>query len=155
MPWPKLSLTSLSGYILYPLAAAHVFVNRILPLKVDGDSSGVGLRYFSHGFQRHPLILGAGYVGLLGIASFHFVTGAGKFLKLGPEYVVRGGEDGRRERVMRGWVINGVAGLMWVVWVAGGLGVVGRGVGGVSASAWEAKGWDNLLGRVPLIGHWL
>ena len=155
MPWPKLSLTSLSGYILYPLAAAHVFVNRILPLKVDGDSSGVGLRYFSHGFQRHPLILGAGYVGLLGIASFHFVTGAGKLLRLGPEYVVRGGEDGRRERVMRGWVINGVAGLMWVVWVAGGLGVVGRGVGGVSASAWEAKGWDNLLGRVPLIGHWL
>ena len=92
---------------------------------------------------------------MLGVASVHFVTGAAKFLRWSAEYVVAGGEDGRRERRRRTWLVNGTAAVVWAVWVAGGLGVVGMGVGGIQAGAWETRGWDELYRKVPLIGQWL
>lgn len=150
--WPRLSLTSALGYTLYPMMVAHVYVNRILPLKYEGGSSGVGLRYFAHGMSKHPVLLNVGYAAMLGVASWHFVTGAAKFLRWSAEFVVEGGADGRRARRRRKWVINGIAAAVWTVWVAGGLGVVGRGGRG---SGWEARGWDDLYLKVPLIGNWL
>ena len=152
IPWPKFSLTSALGYALEPMLAAHVFVNRILPLKHDGGSSGVGLRYFAHGMSKHPVLLHTAYATMLAVASWHFVTGASKWLGLSSEYVTERGEDGVQEKRRRKWGVNAVAALLWGVWVAGGLGVVGRGGRG---SGWEARAWDDLYLRVPLIGSWL
>ena len=140
------------GYALWPLLAGHVFVNRVLPLEVEGGSSGVGLGYVSHGFAKHPVIANLGYAALVGVGSWHVVGGAVKWLRLSAEYITEGGDYGRRKRRRRAWVVNVIAGVVAGVWMLGGLGVVGRGGLG---SGWEAKNWDELYRRVPLFGEWL
>ena len=152
IPWPKLSLTSALGYALYPMMAAHVLVNRITPQNVDGGSSSVGLRYFAHGIAKHPILTSIGYAGMLGVASWHFVTGGAKYLKLSSEYITDGGDYGAKRKRNRGWIINGVAALMAAAWIAGGLGVIGR---GGSGQGWEAKHWDEIYRAVPGLGRWL
>ena len=138
--------------MLWPLFAGHVFVNRILPKRTEGGSSGVGLRYVAHGFARHPIIANLGYAMLVSMASFHFVGGAAKWLKLSKEYITESGDYGRRERKKRGWMVNGVAAAVTAVWMLGGLGVVGRGGAG---TGWEARNWDALYEKVPVFGGWL
>lgn len=153
--WPKLSLTSALGYILYPMLAGHVLVNRITPQKVHGDSSSVGLRFFSYGISRHPWLANAGYAFMISVASFHFVGGAAKYLKLSREYITEGGDYGAREKNKRGLLINLASGLMAGIWIVGGLGVIGRGVGAVTPSAWEIKNWDEVYKNVPVVGAWM
>ncbi|RMZ81991.1 hypothetical protein DV737_g2338, partial [Chaetothyriales sp. CBS 132003] len=109
IPWPKVSLTSALGFALYPMLAAHVISCRITPLKVEGGSSGVGLRYFAHGIAKHPIVANTAYVTMLSVASWHFVTGAAKYLKLSREYIADGGDFGRIKKRRRDWIINGVA----------------------------------------------
>ena len=150
--WPKLSLTSALGYALYPMLAAHILVNRITPLKVEGNSSGVGLRYFAHGIARHPLLSNLGYSVMLCVASWHFVGGAAKYLKLSREYVTEGGDYGNQKRKRRGWIINGMSGLVAALWIAGGLGVIGRGGQGIG---WEASNWEKIYKSVPVVGQWM
>ncbi|KAJ9658334.1 hypothetical protein H2198_003764 [Neophaeococcomyces mojaviensis] len=150
--WPKLSLTSLLGYMLYPMLVAHVLVNRITPLKVHGDSSSVGLRFFSHGVKRHPWLSNIGYTFLVSVASWHFVGGAAKYLRLTREYVTEGGDYGARKRTVRDRVINGLSAVVATMWALGGLGVIGRGVGSPAASAWEMKQWDEVYRAVPVVG---
>ncbi|KIW66358.1 hypothetical protein PV04_05694 [Phialophora macrospora] len=148
--WPKFTLTALAGYALYPMFALHVLSMRVTPRRVDGSSASVGLRYFAHGVSSHPAVGLAAHVLLIGTASYHFVTGAAKFMRVSSEYIVGGGEDGRVKRKWRGTIINGVAALVAGVWIAGGLGVVGvsgRGVG------WEATHWDAIFREVPLVGR--
>jgi Protein of unknown function (DUF1691) len=152
IPWPKLSLTSALGYALYPMMVTHVLVNRITPLKVDGGSSGVGFRYFAHGMAKHPVLANAGYATMLCVASWHFVTGAAKYLRVSKEYVTDGGDFGRTKRRRRDLMINGVAALVAGAWIAGGLGVIGR---GGSGQGWEAKNWDRIYQAVPLLGRWM
>ena len=137
---------------MWPLVAGHVFVNRILPLRAEGGSSGVGLGYVAHGFAKHPLLANAGYAALIGVASAHVVGGAARWLGLGREGVTEGGDYGARKRRRRGWVMNGVMVGVAALWMAGGLGVVGR--GGIG-TGWEAKNWDELYSQVPLFGAWL
>jgi hypothetical protein len=127
-------------------------VNRITPQKVDGGSSSVGLRYFAHGIAKHPILTNIGYATMLGVASWHFVTGGAKYLRVSKEFVVDGGDFGVRKRRRRGWIVNGVAALVAGLWIAGGLGVIGRGGSGVG---WEAKKWDEIYRGVPVIGQWL
>ncbi|KAI9885323.1 MAG: Trimeric GatFAB AmidoTransferase(AdT) complex subunit [Watsoniomyces obsoletus] len=122
LAWPKLSGTSLLGYFLLPFAAGHVFVNRILPLWIEGGNSGIGLSYVSHGFAKDPVTSFVGYTLLIGLASWHVVWGMAKCV-----------------------VLAGV-------WLAGGLGVVGR--GGL-VTGWVGRGYDELYKRIPLIGRWL
>ncbi len=138
--------------MLYPLLAGHVFVNRILPLKIQGDSSGVGLGYVAHGFAKHPLIATLGYTFLVTVGSWHIVGGAAKFLRISSEYVTEGGDYGRRKRAKRSRVLNTLAACVAGVWLLGGLGVVGSGGRG---TGWEAKGWDELYRQVPVFGEWL
>ena len=140
------------GYALWPLLAGHVFVNRILPLEVEGGSSGVGLGYVSHGFAKHSAIANLGYAALVIVGSWHVVGGAAKWLRLSAEYVTEGGDYGHRKRTRRVRVVNLVAGVVAGVWLLGGLGVVGRGGLG---RGWEAKNWDELYRRVPIFGEWL
>ena len=150
--WPKVSLTSALGFALYPMLAAHVIVNRMTPLKVEGGSSGVGLRYFAHGIAKHPVVSNVGYAVMVSVASWHFVGGAAKFLQVSKEYVTGVGDEGRRKRQRRAWLINIVAALVAAGWIAGGLGVVGRAGAG---TGWEAKNWDAILRKVPLLGYYM
>ncbi|KIV89613.1 hypothetical protein PV10_06999 [Exophiala mesophila] len=149
IPWPKLSLTSASGYSLYPMFVLHVLTMRIVPKNVDGSSAAVGLRYFAHGVAHHPWLTNIGYSVFVSVASFHFVTGAAKFLRLSKEYITEPGHSGQLTKKWRGRLINSVAALTAAVWIAGGLGVIGRSGMGVG---WEAKNWDNIYKAVPLIG---
>ncbi|ETN43129.1 uncharacterized protein HMPREF1541_02287 [Cyphellophora europaea CBS 101466] len=154
IPWPKLSLTSALGYALYPMFVAHVLVNRITPQKVDGGSSGVGLRYFAYGVARHPVLANLGYVAMLGVASWHFVGGAAKYLRVSREYVTEGGDYGARKRRRRGWIVNALSAVVAGAWIAGGLGVVGRGKDG-GWQSWETANWDRIYKAVPLVGRWM
>ncbi|KIX93618.1 uncharacterized protein Z520_10796 [Fonsecaea multimorphosa CBS 102226] len=150
IPWPKLSLTSAAGYALYPMFVAHMLSMRIIPKQVDGSSASVGLRYFAHGIAQDPYIGMTSYALFVSVASYHVVSGAAKFLKLSAEYVVGGGDEGRKRRTWRGRIVNGVAAAIAGAWVAGGLGVVGtagRGTG------WEASHWDKIYRAMPVIGR--
>jgi hypothetical protein len=150
IPWPKLSLTSAAGYVLYPMFILHMLSMRLTPKKIDGSSASAGLRYFAHGISSHPWIGLASHAVLIATASYHVVSGGAKFLKLSKEYVTEGGEDGKVKRLWRGRIVNGIAALVAGVWMAGGLGVVGmsgRGVG------WEASHWDAIFKEVPLVGR--
>ena len=100
-------------------------------------------------------MLNAGYAFMLSTAAYHFVTGAAKFLKISKEYVTEGGEYGARKRKTRGRLVNLVAAVLAGVWIVGGLGVIGRGVGAAEPSAWEVKGWKEVYSNVPLVGSWL
>ena len=131
---------------------AHVIVNRVTPLKVDSGSSSVGLRYFAHGIAKHPILTNIGYAGMLCVASWHFVTGGAKYLKLSREYITDGGDYGARKRRNRDWMVSGVAALVAAAWIAGGLGVVGK---GGSGQGWEAKHWDEIYRAVPGLGRWM
>ncbi|KAI4156567.1 MAG: hypothetical protein LQ340_000175 [Diploschistes diacapsis] len=151
--WPKVSGISWLGYALWPLLAAHVFVNRITPLRIDGDSSGVNLGYVSHGFAKHPAVAFTTYVALVGVGVWHIVWGWAKWLDLTPDTAK--GEDGaerglRRKR--RWYAVNALAALTTGVWMAGGLGVVGR---GGESKGWVGKGFNKLYRSVPLVGSWL
>lgn len=152
IPWPKLTLTSALGYMLYPMLASHVIVNRITPLKVEGGSSGVGFRYFAHGIAKHPILANIGYAFMVSVASWHFVGGAAKYLKLTREYVTEGGEDGNRDRKRRSMAVNALSGIIALGWMLGGLGVIGRAGAG---AGWEAKAWDEIYSKVPIVGKWM
>ncbi|KAI9703489.1 MAG: hypothetical protein M1820_005793 [Bogoriella megaspora] len=152
LPWPKLSGTSILGYTLLPLLSAHVFVNRVLPLKVLGGSSDVGLRYVGHGFAKLPALSFVAYTALVGVAVWHGVWGWARWVGGLPEQVRGTGP----ERVVKGkrrwYLINGIAGMVAAIWLAGGLGVVGR---GGEVAGWLGREYDGLYGRLPLVGRWI
>lgn len=77
------------------------------------------------------------------------MTGAAKFLKVSREYITQAGEDGKKRRKWRGRVVNGVAAMVAGVWIAGGLGIVGRAGKGVG---WEASNWNKIYKAVPILG---
>jgi Protein of unknown function (DUF1691) len=182
--WPPMSAQSALGYLLLPLLAGHVLVNRAVPMWVEGGSSGVGLRYVAHGFGKHPIIATLGYTALVGIASWHFVGGMVTWLagswssaniidKPGKETQRHGQEDrewpvtktdiwyrnnnNHSYKKTRTRVINGTAAFLTTVWLLGGLGVVGMaGISGTDlGSTWEVRGWDEIYRRIPFFGHWL
>ena len=99
-----------------------MFVNRVIPLKVEGGSSGVGLRYVAHGFARHPVVAGLGYAVLVMVASAHFVGGAAKWLHLSEEFVTESGDYGARKRRNVRWVVRSLAAALAGLWMAGGIG---------------------------------
>jgi Protein of unknown function (DUF1691) len=148
--WPTLSYTSLAGWILYPMVVGHVIANRLTPLRIEGGSSGVGLSFVAHGFAKHPLFAWAGYGALIGVGSWHFVWGWSKWLGLDPSSIVFDTSGKKRSR--RWWGINAVSALTAAIWMAGGLGVVGR--GGLSAG-WVGKGFDGLYRSIPVVGKWM
>lgn len=150
--WPALSGTSLAGYALAPLLLGHALVNRGLPLWYEGGSSSIGLEYVSHGFARHPLVSWAGFAALVGLAVGHSVWGWARWTGWTPGAVVAGGEEGRRRRERRWWGVNAVSLVVAAVWMAGGLGVVGR---GGEVHGWVGKEYDELYRRIPVVGKWM
>ncbi|KAF4462159.1 N2N2-dimethylguanosine tRNA methyltransferase [Fusarium albosuccineum] len=153
-PWPALSNISLSGYAFTAFFAAHVFVNRILPLEVEGDSSNIGLAYVAHGFARHPVIAWVSYVGLLAAGCGHMIWGQAKWLGLAPSTKtvwgagsVRLDKKTRRQR-RRTWIaVHGAAAALASLWAVGGLGVVAR--GGLT-EGWIGKVYDDIFAAVRL-----
>ena len=71
--WPKLSGTSVLGYVAVPLVLGHTAINRMLPLWADGGSSSIGLDFVSHGLNVGPMwyrIAGrVGYAALVGVVG--------------------------------------------------------------------------------------
>lgn len=130
-----------------PLVLGHVFVNRILPWWVEGGSSGVGLGFVSHGFAKHPMLAYAGYAVLVAVGSGHMIWGWAKWVGLTPRSVQQVGEAAKKSK--RRWLmINGVAALTAVAWMAGGLGVVGR---GGRSLGWVGIGYDEIYSYVPVL----
>lgn len=141
--WPSVSRLSLSGYILTPLVLGHVFVNRLVPYIYEGGSSSVGLGFVSHGFAKHPWVAWAGYTALVVTATGHFVWGMARW----QGWVVDGaGTEKKAKR--RWWTVNGVWVALAGTWMAGGIGVVGR---GGRTDGWIGKGYDALYAKVPLV----
>ncbi|KAI9873846.1 MAG: hypothetical protein M1830_010538 [Pleopsidium flavum] len=149
--WPKLSGTSALGYLLVPFLVGHAFVNRVLPLWVEGGSSGVGLGYVGHGFARMMGVAGVGYAVFVGVGVWHVVWGWARWLGWTPGQVGEGGVQGQLRRKRRWYVINGVSAVVAALWMAGGLGVVGR---GGEVKGWLGRGYDELYRRVPIVGRW-
>ncbi|KAK3489028.1 uncharacterized protein B0T23DRAFT_342133 [Neurospora hispaniola] len=154
--WPRLSWIALSGYGFTAVVAAHAFMNRGLPLVVEGDSANIGLAYVAHGFVRHAWTSWAAYAALLGIGCGHMVWGWAKWFGVsqgagwvlerhtGVPEVDRKARRKRRRRLI--W-INAVAAAATAVWAAGGLGVVAR---GGETLGWVGKVYDGLYDKVPL-----
>ena len=150
--WPPLSYISAAGYAFALCLWAHVGINRVLPIKVDGGSSNIGLGYVAHGFARHPAVAWLAYGGLLAVGCGHMVWGSFKWVGLAPSTAswsknqVIGKQLRKRRR--RAWLsVHGVALFVAGLWAAGGLGVVAR--GGL-ASGWVGKLYDDLFAKVGL-----
>lgn len=162
--WPMPSLQAKLGYAMVPLLALHVGVNRAVPLQIDGGSSSVGLGYVAHGFARSPVFWNLFYFLFVATSVWHLVGGLATWMgiRVTTARTERGqshktgilGEtrNDQQKRRKNKWLVHGIAALAAAVWLAGGLGVVGR--GGVG-SGWEAKNWDQLYKSVPVVGAWL
>jgi hypothetical protein len=151
IPWPVLSGTSALGYALVPLASFHVWTTRILPLYAHGDSSLINLNYISHGFALHPFVSFTGFTVMVGVGVWHFVWGASKWLGFAPSQVDSDEEDRALVRKRRWYAINGIAAALTGLWLAGGLGVVGR---DGKMPGWVGKEYDELYKYLPIIGRW-
>lgn len=150
--WPKVSGTSKLGYLLIPLLAGHSFINRVIPLLYDGGSSNINLAYVSHGFAKHPAVSFFGFSALVTVGVWHTTWGWAKWLNLTPAQVTSSGYEAQIARKRRWYLVNGVSALLTALWLAGGLGVVGRGgeVGG-----WIGREYDALYSKIPFLGKWM
>lgn len=152
--WPPLSYISASGYAFTVFYAAHVGMNRVLPLAVEGDSSNIGLAYVAHGFARHPVVARVAYLGLIAVGMGHMVWGMAKWWGYAPSTkgwqgsaAVVVDKKTRRARRNRWLSVHGAATLAALAWAVGGLAVVAR--GGLQ-DGWVGKVYDDMFARVGL-----
>ncbi|KAI0599510.1 hypothetical protein F4775DRAFT_113281 [Biscogniauxia sp. FL1348] len=147
--WPMFTNVALSGYVFLPLLASHVFVNRVLPLIVEGDSSNVGLQYVAHGFATSEglgLAPWVSYALLISVGVGHMVWGAAKFIDFAPP---PGWARNTVDRVARkrqrraAWLLRAAIALVAGTWAAGGLGVVAR---AGRADGWLGGVYDGMYG---------
>ncbi|KIH87652.1 hypothetical protein SPBR_05110 [Sporothrix brasiliensis 5110] len=165
--WPPFSVIAASGYGFAVAVGAHVFLNRLLPIAVQGDSSDIGLAYVAHGFARHPVVSWLSYGAFLAAASGHMVWGWARWLGIAQRAawsspdLLRGGDrdvsagGGAREpkalqkRRRRTWLaVQGGVLLAFCLWASGGLGVVAR---GGPVQGWVAKVYDELYAKALVL----
>ncbi|KAL6790722.1 hypothetical protein J3E68DRAFT_76022 [Trichoderma sp. SZMC 28012] len=152
--WPPLSWISWSGYVFSAFWGAHVVMNRVLPLVVEGDSSNIGLAYVSHGFARHPIIAATAYRGLIGIGCAHMVWGLAKWFGIAPSTKGWWGSEAvtvdkktKRQR-RRQWLgVQAAVVAAAALWAVGGLEVVAK---AGASDGWVGKLYDDLFARVQL-----
>jgi hypothetical protein len=152
-----MSYISLSGYGFAVVLSAHIFLNRVLPLIVEGDSANIGLAYVSHGFARHGAVAWVAYAGIIGLGASHMVWGWAKWLGLAGKAswqvderpTGNGAVDKKlRKKRRRYWLgIHAAAATSVALWAAGGLGIVAR---GGPAQGWVGKVYDGLYEKVWL-----
>lgn len=154
VPYPKVSAISALGYAFVPLVVGHELINRWTPLRVQGSSASIGLEYVSHAFHREPLISTLGFTALITVGAWHITWGWAKWLGLTPAQVTSASQPGEKQRIQkRRWYgVHAVSALVAGLWLAGGLGVVGR---GGEAKGWVGREYDELYKQVPIIGRWL
>ncbi|KAF2444690.1 hypothetical protein P171DRAFT_454499 [Karstenula rhodostoma CBS 690.94] len=141
IPWPSLSGTSALGYALVPLAGFHVWTTRILPPYMHGDNSMISLSYISHGFALHPLVSFGGFVALVGVGTWHFVWGWARWLGYAPSQASPTESRRHLTKKRRWYAINGVSLALTGLWLAGSLGIVGR---GGKTGGWIGREFDEL-----------
>ncbi|CAJ2503556.1 Uu.00g109500.m01.CDS01 [Anthostomella pinea] len=142
--WPPLSYISISGYVFAGVLAAHVGMNRVLPLLVDGDSSNIGLQYVSHGFARDAVQSWIAYTILISAGVGHMVWGWAWWMDVAPPRDWRRTTVDRKVRRRRRrvwWGIQGAAVAVAGLWAAGGLGVVAR---GGAVEGWLGTVYDGI-----------
>jgi len=147
IPWPSVSGTSALGYALIPLAGFHVWTTRVLPTYMHGDNSMISLSYISHGFALKPFISFAGFTALIGVGAWHFTWGWAKWLNLTPPQVSETESKRHLIKKRRWYAINGVSAVLAGLWLAGGLGIVGR---GGKTGGWIGREFDELYNAMPL-----
>ena len=148
--WPTVSYTAISGYLLAPVVASHVFVNRVLPLIVEGDSSNIGLQFVSHGFARHGALSWIAYGALITVGVGHMVWGGAKWMGISPPPGWRRttvDKQLRKRRSRNWWTINTVAFAGIALWAAGGWVVAKWG----PTEGWLGKVYDNIYAQLPQI----
>jgi hypothetical protein len=149
--WPVISGISALGFATTWLVVGHAIVNRLVPLYIEGSSANVGLEYVAHGFAKHPITATAGFATLVGVSVWHMTWGWAKWMGWTPSQVTIGGSEGGLEKKRRWYLVNGAAALSTLVWLAGGLGVVGR---GGKTIGWQAGVYDSLYKQIPVFGRW-
>lgn len=166
--WPRVSVQAQLGYALVPLLGFHVLVNRVAPVIYDGGSSGVGIGYVAHAFNRNPAFWNVYYLVFVAVGVWHIIGGWAAWMGWRVTTVRRERKQNKgslerpfnqpeneqrckRQRTMR-WTVNGLAAVGASVWAAGALGVIGR---SESGSGWEVNGWNEIYNRMPFIGSWL
>jgi integral membrane sensor domain MASE1 len=111
----------------------------------------ISLSYISHGFALYPFVSFAGFAALIGVGAWHFTWGWAKWLGLSPTQVNETESKRHLVKKRRWYGINAVAALVTALWLAGGLGMVGR---GGKTGGWVGREYDELYNSMPLIGRW-
>ena len=116
---------------------------------MHGDSAMISLSYIAHGFALHPLVSFAGFVALATAGSFHFVWGWARWLGLTPAQAPADDDAPKQLTQKRRWyAINGTSLALAGLWLAGTLGVVGR---GGRTGGWIGSEFDELYAAMRLI----
>jgi hypothetical protein len=145
------SLVSAAGFASLGLVAGHALINRAVPLWTEGSSANVGLEYVAHGIAKHPVVSVIGLSALVTTVVFHMTWGWARWLSLTPEQVTQTGVDGQLAKKRRWYSVNGTALGVVLLWLAGGLGVIGR---HGPAEGWLAGVYDGVYRNIPVIGKW-
>ncbi|CAI6340596.1 unnamed protein product [Periconia digitata] len=151
IPWPSLSGTSALGYALIPMAGFHLWTTRIFPVYLHGDNSMISLSYISHGFASHPFVSFAGFTAMVGVGAWHFTWGWAKWLGFAPSQVNEIESKRHLIRKRRWYAINALSAMLTTLWLAGGLGIVGR---DGKTGGWIGREFEELYNSMPLIGRW-
>ena len=97
---PSISQHQAAGYLLFPFLLQHTLLNRIIPVRAEApiwslSPSELDYTYVSFGLERFSLITGIAYAGLVGLGSWHVVSGAAMVRgQLGRRIKRRSEEDG-------------------------------------------------------------
>ncbi|KAF2665797.1 hypothetical protein BT63DRAFT_459373 [Microthyrium microscopicum] len=149
--WPPVSGISALGFVAVPLVMGHMLASRVVPMWLEGGSANVGLEYISHGFAKHPAVSFTGFSVLVSTVVWHITWGWARWLSWTPAQVTTGGSEGQITRKRRWYAVNGVALVTTAIWLAGGLGIVGR---GGETLGWQAKIYDQIYQSIPVVGKW-
>lgn len=109
----------------------------------------INLSYISHGFALHPIISATGFTALVGVGVWHIVWGAAKWMGFAPSQVPAYESQKALARKRRWYSINAISAVLTTLWLAGGLGVIGR---DGKVSGWIGKEYDELYRYILFLG---
>ncbi|KAK9461353.1 uncharacterized protein V1516DRAFT_675729 [Lipomyces oligophaga] len=76
------SRISQTGWLLVPFVSLHAYLARYVPLKIEGDSSSIDLRYITYGFSKTPYLSSIGYFAMILFTTHHVTYGLAKWLRI-------------------------------------------------------------------------
>nr|POF04037.1 hypothetical protein CFP56_21793 [Quercus suber] len=150
--WPKVSGVSKLGFLLMPLLAGHIVVNRAVPNNFPGGSSNINLSYVSHAFAKHPAVSFAGFASLLTVGCWHITWGWAQWLGWTPNQMTVLGPGRQLAKRRRWYILNVVAATITGVWMAGSFGVIAR---GGEAPGWVGRLYSDMYRTIPIVGRWM